>query len=249
MSATVKARAETLTHAWQDRGYEPPYTLIECISVPHPKSPAFLRGGAQVWDEARQVLAPLGASLGSCDVCGTAILNHYLCVDATGKHFVVGSDCVEKLGDEQLVTQVEKLKRERRRDERRKKIAADQAARVEAFQARRDEERQRNGGLTDYEVLRRDEALAEAANAEANAKAYGWIIAVLQATPGGFARDMVRVLQTNPGSLTGRMRTVIAEIYVKAQGISPRNSKFDDQCEAALDRLALCREESSCTTR
>lgn len=58
---------------------------------------------------------------GSCDYCGTAIVDAYLISSADGARFKVGSDCVEKTGDRGMRLAVRRLARERdatRADER-----------------------------------------------------------------------------------------------------------------------------------
>ena len=64
---------------------------------------------------------------GTCDYCGTYIVNIFLVESADGRKVKVGCDCVRKTGDAGLVKQVEadvqKMQRERRQAQR---IAAEQ---------------------------------------------------------------------------------------------------------------------------
>ena len=84
---------------------------------------------------------------GSCDHCGTGIIHHFMLVDATSSRFAVGSSCIEKLGDCELVSAVSRHRREQlakaRQEERLK--------RSEAREAALNAERLLNGGLTNVE--------------------------------------------------------------------------------------------------
>lgn len=61
----------------------------------------------------------------SCDYCDTYITNVFHCISADGKRFVIGSTCVEKLGDAGLIKAVNEKVREHRRDLRQKKWQAE----------------------------------------------------------------------------------------------------------------------------
>lgn len=45
---------------------------------------------------------------GSCDYCGTAIVDAYSFVGSDGRRFKVGSDCVRRAGDAGLYSQIQK---------------------------------------------------------------------------------------------------------------------------------------------
>ncbi len=51
---------------------------------------------------------------GSCDYCGTGIMNAFQIVSSDGKCFKVGCDCVAKTGDAGLRKQVNDIERKRR---------------------------------------------------------------------------------------------------------------------------------------
>jgi len=61
---------------------------------------------------------------GSCDYCGTAIINAFFLKSADDKTFKVGCDCIEKSGDKGLrkaISVVEKEKRQKKAAEKRQK--------------------------------------------------------------------------------------------------------------------------------
>jgi hypothetical protein len=65
----------------------------------------------------------------SCDYCSTYITNIFKCESADGKRFLIGSTCVDKLGDAGLKKLVDQKVREHRRELRRiKELKAWEAA-------------------------------------------------------------------------------------------------------------------------
>ena len=65
---------------------------------------------------------------GSCDHCGTGIIDTYYLKSADGRTFHVGSTCIGKAGDRGLLAQIKptvnKIKKERRDERNRVKIEA-----------------------------------------------------------------------------------------------------------------------------
>lgn len=92
---------------------------------------------------------------GTCEVCSRAIRVNCRVRDAEGKVFGVGSSCIHKSGDLGLIN---KAKEEQKR--RRKKKRAAQAE--QERQARLEQERSRNGGLTDWELEQKELSEKEA---------------------------------------------------------------------------------------
>ncbi|MCY9866453.1 hypothetical protein OTK49_28340 [Vibrio coralliirubri] len=91
-----------------------------------------------------------------CAHCGTSILNHYIIRDDNGEDFAVGSSCIEKLGQTRLISEAKAAKleidREKRRVEREKK----NKERQEKREAELNSQRERNGGMTDYELKQKE---------------------------------------------------------------------------------------------
>lgn len=96
-------------------------------------------------------MMPKGYRCGSCMVCGTGLKVNYLMNDSLGNKFSVGCDCVGKSGNSSLITKVKALKLQRAKEIRAEKR---DIARLERLQQQRDI----NGGLTDYEVSEKKRA-------------------------------------------------------------------------------------------
>ena len=61
---------------------------------------------------------------GTCDYCGTYIVNMFRVTSADGKAFKVGCECIKKTGDEGLIRKVEDAVRKMNRNRREEKKAA-----------------------------------------------------------------------------------------------------------------------------
>jgi hypothetical protein len=96
-----------------------------------------------------------GKVAGSCDYCCTGIRYYVWISSADGQRSKVGMDCVERAGEKGLVDVV---KRERNRLARERAAARRVAEHAAAMQAQRD----RNGGLTDWELAQLHAEEAEA---------------------------------------------------------------------------------------
>lgn len=78
---------------------------------------------------------PNGPRVGtSCDYCDTYITNVFHCESSDGKHFVIGSTCVEKLGDSGLTKAVNDRVRDHRRELRQAKEAEKRAKIFQDFE-------------------------------------------------------------------------------------------------------------------
>lgn len=217
----MNSTSPTITHKWEEKGFIAPYSFITLISLPHPKSQAYLQGGAQAWGEAQRYAKSLGVSIASCDICGTSLLNNFICRDATGKHFVVGCDCVEKLGDTFLTTAVEKAEKARKK-------ALKDAQRQARWERQREErerelerQRARNNGLTDRELeerkLAQEREEAKARYSQENA----WILSILEATTyiSDWKSSMIHKLKREPiSSFSERNRSIFADLYGRSFG-------------------------------
>ena len=96
--------------------------------------------------EQKRYQACAGAPIqvgGSCDHCGTGIIDTYYLESADGKTFHVGSTCIAKAGDRGLLSAIKptvnKIKKERRDERNRAKIEAarELLPQVEAYLAGR----------------------------------------------------------------------------------------------------------------
>jgi len=188
---------------------------------------------------AAQQLASFGTTGGGCDYCGMALMNNCVIRDANGKHFVVGCDCVRLSGDGELITAAEKAERDHQKELRRQRQAREREAQQKRFDAELDEQRTRNGGLTDYEVRQRREQDAYALTTSANKAANEWLTSILEPLAGreGFISNMYMKLvsgQCRVHELSSRCLDILAEIYGKAQSGKSLRAK---ETQAAIDEF------------
>jgi hypothetical protein len=112
---------ETKQHIFTDLG-QAPYRLVAVLEAPEP-SEMYPKPGL------------------TCDHCGTYIPIIFKCESSDHKSFVIGSTCVEKLGDKGLIDVVKAKMSERRRELRRiKEIEAWEAAAPQREAARLERE-------------------------------------------------------------------------------------------------------------
>jgi hypothetical protein len=182
---------------------------------------------------------------GTCCYCGQGIMYECLIVSADGKRFTVGMDCVAKLdrADNRLVDAVHRAKlesdREKRNEERKSRWAEQDAKREAKFQEQRD----RNGGLTDMEVR---EAAAKADReslAKIAVEQNSWLIDVLNALDyrSDFIASMTESLERQPLShLSAKCQNILRDVYAKHHGrrgskkYVAAESAFDDKLEDSL---------------
>lgn len=124
-----------------------PYQLVGLWSMPD-------LGLLEVNPDAyhREMRTSPKCGIGSCDHCGTGIVHHFVITDARGDLFKVGSTCIEQLGQQSLVSARDAVIREEARRKRADARAHKRLSRQLEFEAQRQAERDRNGGLTDDEL-------------------------------------------------------------------------------------------------
>lgn len=98
--------------------------------------------------EAGQIARAFGVRLGSCDHCGTGIINHFVIQSSDGVRFVVGCDCVMKTGDAGLVSEIKRIRSERARLRRAEKRA--EARKERARQWKRDAKARRRAAFAEF---------------------------------------------------------------------------------------------------
>lgn len=176
---------------------------------------------------------------GTCDYCSTGI--KYCCHIRShdGKSFIVGTDCVRKIGreDNRLLTAVErevakleKAKRDAKRQAKWEKVRAEREAALQT-------QRERNGGLTDAEVADQQRKAAEAAKAAEMQEQNAWLLNVLERVPyeSGFVDSMKESLTRNLAcNLSDRCLAILAEIYAKVVSGGKKRGK---EVEAAIDQF------------
>jgi len=241
------------SHKWEQLGYAAPFKFVCLIELPSKAVQEHNPMAAQgQWANVHKVCEALGLSgVGSCDICGTGLMNNFVCRDANGKHFVVGSDCVQKLRDTKLVTKVQKAEAER---QRRIQLAKAEAKREEArklFSAELELQRVRNGGLTDIEVIRKAEDDRRKAAADERAAKYSvenaWLVKVIDQQSGDFCIDMTRKLETTAlEDFSPRQIDILRDIFAKNHdGRTRRNSKkYETGCDI-FDEHTGCEEDKA----
>lgn len=163
---------------------------------------------------------------GTCDYCGNGI--RYCCQiqSADGKKFIVGTDCVAKVNAESNVANVKTMESDAKklaREKRQAKAAAKRAQREVEYQAKLQEQRDRNGGMTDWEAKRASEKAERDAAIQAAQAIYTvenkWLIDVLIQEPGDFCRSIASDLKMKPlSSFSPKAIGIIGNIFAKAHG-------------------------------
>lgn len=170
----------------------------------------------------------------SCDHCGTGIEHHCLIVDANGERFAVGSSCIAKLHDTELLEAVEIAKRKAAKVKR--KAIADQkrANKQAAYEAELEAQRAKNDGLTDWELQQKERAKALEAKRDAVAVIAEPILTSLRNAGGDFCADIsCQILDGHFPS--NRAATIVIEIIAKQSG--RKGSKAYNAAYPAAEQL------------
>ena len=179
----------------------------------------------------------------SCDHCGTGISNHCIIVDATGKRFAVGTDCVAKTAHTEVVSAVKlalKKKAKIARDAQRK---AEQAARQAAYDAELQAQRDANGGLTDSEVAHKKAYAARKEQLARTNAIVAPVVNALDAAGGDFCFSIAQGYR-NGYAPQGRAKDIVIEIVAKQSG-----RKGSAAYDAALDGAAKLVESIEIQTK
>lgn len=163
--------------------------------------------------------APAGA--GMCDYCGTGINNNFICKSSDGKQFIIGCECVKKLGDNQLMTQVKKHINKVAREKAKAKRDAIHDEKNAIREAELNLQREINGGLTNYELA--DKITAENRN-KVIAK-YLDLARIMHDGKGGF-RDEISYCLIDGQAPYGRGRAITIRILTDA-GIVDAEERLD----------------------
>lgn len=201
-----------LTHEWQKLGFAPPFKLVGFFSMP-PRSLA--EANPSAYANAMQEM-PRGCGIGSCGICGVALVNNYILKDSSGVKFSVGCDCVEKHGDSRLISDVEAHKKKIAREKRQANRLASQEAKYNAYLSELVAQRERNGGMTDDELERHNRDVAERDRLNKVLDLVQPIADILHRQNGDFCRSMTA--QLNDGKVNGlspRAISIIADICKK----------------------------------
>lgn len=155
---------------------------------------------------------------GSCDFCGQGIRYECAIISKDGKHHVVGQDCIRKVGDRGLI---DAARAEKNRIIREARFVKEEAAR----NANDDNQREQNGGATDWERGEADRINDKVDRKRAIAPAVEILSGyadILEDGRGGF-RDSVACDFRNGSSVSDNAARIAAEIVAKEAG--RKNSK------------------------
>ena len=125
---------ETALHAFEKAGLGK--ASFRCVGMCEIPSTSLAEHNPIAYNMAMAML-PRGLSIGSCAFCGMCIKYNFIVEGATGRRFVVGSECVNRTGDAGLVKAV---KAERSRIAKEKRVARNATAAAErraAYEAER----------------------------------------------------------------------------------------------------------------
>ena len=158
-------------------------------------------------------MAPRGISIGSCAICGVGIINHYIIESADNQRHAVGCDCVLKINNKKLTTEIKELQRIARQE----KKEAERKAKAEAYEAEFQAQKEKNGGLTDYELeLKQYKEAKELADAPKIVLLSG-LSAELEDGNNGFCDSVAKSMRE--GKLpAGRGLTIVCDILAKKAG-------------------------------
>jgi len=224
-----------VTHKWEKFGYKAPFKFLGLIQLPNPE------GNPHAVEQQYKIVAKqnkqFGVFAGSCNLCGNGLMNNFVVGDAEGTNFIVGCDCVRHLDDVKLITRVEKAEKDRKRAIRRAKAEELQKIRQAEWAAEQQAQRDRNGGLTDWEVEDKARKQAKEDKRIAMTAKNSWLIDALTRS-GSFVYDMRYELQFNEiEDLSPRAVDILKDIYAKSFG--RRNSKkYEAACEDFDARVA-----------
>lgn len=173
----------------------------------------------------------------ACDHCGTPIENHHGVADKDGNKFCVGSDCIRSLGESKISTQAKERRlaheRKLRRARREKKREEERQAREAALE----EERQRNGGLTDWEVAEQVKQAIEDAARSRRETAAEEVLWILDLADTDFTRSIARDIRR--GRMPhGRGKSIVLDIMAKHMSSGARrNAKAYDAALATAEDI------------
>ncbi|UKA04746.1 hypothetical protein [Photobacterium damselae] len=159
-----------------------------------------------------------------CDHCGTGIMHHFILEDENKEQFSVGSSCIEKLGQYDLVTAAQKMEKERQRKLRLERAEKKRAEKEAKYEYEIEEQRKKNGGLTDYEVLLEERNQRELDNEKKYVELSTPIVALLEKAGGDFCNNMADTLRK--GSVpSGGAKRIVIEVITKQYTGARKNSK------------------------
>lgn len=159
-----------------------------------------------------------------CHHCGTGIRLHFILEDDLGDRYSVGSSCIDKLGQKELVTEAHAMKLERDRAKRKEAADRKREQQHKDREAKLQAQRDKNGGLTDHEVKQKEREDREKQNALQYREISKPIKTLLRAAGGEFCNSIINSL--NEGKMpSGGGKSITIEIMTKQKSGARKNSK------------------------
>lgn len=229
---------EITIHKLEELGLgKAPFRIVGFYAMP---SRALLEANPTAYNMALK-MAPADVSVGTCAMCGVGLTNNYIIRSADGKKHAVGCDCVLKINNTRLTTDIKELQRKARRE----KKEAERQAKAAAYEAELQAQKDRNGGLTDYELAVKQRQEAERARLAPQIALLSQLADELEDGKYGFCDSVAKDLR-NARVPTGRGLTIMLDILAKKAGRV--NSKaYAERLEAVtaiINKVATLNEET-----
>ena len=211
-----------------------PYTFVGMWSMP---SISLAENNPEAYNNALREKPKM--CHGTCDHCGMGILHHYILRDADRNYFSVGSECVNKLDDVENMDAVEYQKRKHQKSLRMARAEVKREQKRLDHQAKLDQQREANGGLTDYELgeKRREDELMQ--KRRDNEEKFAYFIDYL-GLGNDFAGELAKGMRDNGQLPYGRGRSIMLEMIAKTEGrknSKAYNAKYEE-AETKLEELS-----------
>ena len=153
---------------------------------------------------------------GVCAHCGTPLTNICIVRDAQGRHYGIGSDCIEEVHDPFLGKAAKVAIARLQRDQRRAREAAKREANHKRWLATVCNEAGETNAQRLERELREREA-AQKARKDAVWAKFGFLLPFLGGPEGGFCASIAASIR-NGQAPSGRALEICGEIYAKAHG-------------------------------
>lgn len=217
-----------VTHAWEQFGFKAPFRVVGLWSAP---APSLAEHNPEAYNNA--LAGAPRCCHGSCAVCGMGIVHHFIIRDSAGTLFAVGGDCVAKTDNTKLVSEMTAIKNKAKREAAQAKRLANHQAELAAAEAEREEQRQRNGGLTDYEIAEKAKRDAWEAKVQAARAEHADLFAALEGSD--FGQSILHGFVESGKLPQNKAFSICAEIFAKYHGgrygskaYAEQNNRFFD---------------------
>lgn len=235
----MSAQQINQTHVFENAGMgKAPFKLVGFYAIP---SKSLAEHNPTAYNNMLAAM-PKGVGCGTCVYCGTALINNFIIESSDGKKSAVGCDCVAKTGDQGLTDTIKLKKLELAREKRALARQAKWQAQEDKRQAELEEERTRNGGLTDSQVYQQKVDALEAEfglAAKTISENLGELLNALdpKKDSSSFVRDMISLIERGQlNDLSRNMWNIVADIAAKQTG-GRANSKAYNTDRARYDDM------------